>query len=50
MDPLRPEVGIGDFKTAAEPAQNTVPLAFKENSSIREELIEDLIEADENEN
>lgn len=51
MEPLRPEVVTGDFKIAATPPQNVVPLAFRKNSAIREELIEeDLIEIDENEN
>ena len=50
MELLRPEVGTGDFKTAAIPVQNIIPLAFKENSSIREDLLEDLILIDENEN
>ena len=51
MEPLRPEVGTGDFKTAANPPENMMPLAFRKNSSIREELVEEeLVEVDESEN
>lgn len=49
MEPLRPSIADGEFKTAAQPIENTVPLAFKENSPLQEELIEDLL-VDENEN
>ena len=35
---LRPELGTGDFQTAATIVPAIVPLAFKENSAILDEI------------
>ena len=37
-DPLKPEPGADDFQTAVPQKPNIMPLAFKENSPILDEI------------
>ena len=41
VEPLKPEPGTGDFQTAMPEVLVPVPLAFRDNSAIRDDVLEE---------
>jgi hypothetical protein len=41
MDPLKPDFDPDEFKTAAPEVLNTVPLAFKDGSFFKDDVLDE---------